>query len=55
MSPKNYNRTFRINNFQSIELIISITSGYETVTYSLSVAENRIRFGQVVTQKYEFS
>ena len=46
---KNSNRTFRINNFQSI------LSGYETITYYLPFAENRIRFGQVVTQKYEFS
>ena len=53
---KNYNRIFRINNFQSIYRINqSIISGYETITYYLHFAENPIRFGQVVTQKYEFS
>ena len=43
---KNYNQTFRINNFQSI------ISGYETITYYLHFAENPIRFGQIATQKY---
>ena len=33
----------------------SIISGYETITYYLLFAENPIRFGQVVTLKYEFS
>ena len=33
----------------------SIISGFETITYYLPFAENRIRFSQVVTQKYEFS
>ena len=47
---KNYNRIFRINNFYRIDQ--SLISGYKT---SLPFAENRIRFGQVVTQKYEFS
>ena len=30
-------------------------SGYETITYYLHCAENPIKFGQVVMQKYEFS
>ena len=30
-------------------------SGYEIITYYLHFAENPIRFGQVVTQKYEYS
>ena len=33
----------------------SIISGYETITYYLHFADNPIRFGQVVTQKYEYS
>ena len=33
----------------------SIISGCETITYYLHFAENPIRFGQVVTQKYKFS
>ena len=49
---KKYNPTFRINNFRIDQ---SIISGYETITYYLPVAENRIIFGQVVAQKYEFS
>ena len=46
-SPHQYLSKYRIDQ--------SIISGYENITYYLPVAENRIRFGQVITQKYQFS
>ena len=49
--------TIIINDyFQSIlskyNINQSIISGYETITYYLHFAQNPIKFGQVVTQKY---
>ena len=51
---KYYNQTFHINNYSKLKYRIdqNVISGYETITYYLPFAENRIRFGQVVTQKY---
>ena len=51
---KNYNQTFCINNFKGKRMNQCIIADYESKIYCLYFAENPVRFGQLVTQKYEF-